>query len=155
MVENDLIGSLTGAELDLNYSNGIKWLRKRVYDPCSPKKSYQFSDGEITMFDLPSSIFQVNRHFKGGDDEKYIISPNYGLVSFDRKESFVDVQSSILGTLHLKEDDLNFVASTERRMTVYFGTNLLEQESRSDPKVKQAIEERKRAALRIIEVCKR
>lgn len=153
MVEEDQIRRLTSAELNRSFSKGIKWLRGKVYDPLAPYKSYDFRNGSISVLNFDPLIYQVRRSLDDGSSERYVIREMEGLVSFIKDAIPTEVQSSILGTLNFERDDRYFVTHSRREETIVFGTSWLESESEINAHAKWAVEERKRAALRVIKAC--
>lgn len=152
MVE-DPIGKLTGTELNQAFGEGVEWLKEKVYDPLSPRKYHMFEGGHINADYQNPGIFHVKRNFKDGSEETYVISDETGLVSFTKEIRPDEVQSSILGPLHYDPNNRYFISHSRGDIILQFGTIWTKRESGKNHSARQALEEKKRAALRIIKVC--
>jgi len=142
------VDNLSGEALDQAFSESIYWLRKVALDPLFPRKLHHFFGGHLYCTDSETRfIFEVC--LTEGPFEKksevYRISTE-GLTSFERISNVSEIDSSILGRLHLGQGSVCRIR--EERYAFLFGLDPMESEE------KEVTEERKRAAIKVVQRCR-
>lgn len=141
------VDNLSGESLDQAFSDSFLWLRKVALDPLVPRKLHHFSGGHLFCTDSERLIFEV-RLTEGPSDESsefYRIDAE-GLISFKRIGNVSEVDSSILGRLHSGQGSVGEIR--EERHASFVPINPMEKED------KQVMEERKRAAIKVVQRCR-
>lgn len=147
------VETLAGEDLNRAFSESIRWLRQVAYDPCASGHIYRLWNGHISSKEIVNGfVFKIERTY-GDVLESYNIRSDEGLVSFKRESNASKTQSSILGDLPFDKEYRYFVCNIRQEETVQFGTQWLERESERNPHAKWAMEEMKRAAIKVVRVC--